>query len=113
MTAALDCAGRRASFAPAVGVTQTKEAIMSKATFTPGEWTLLNREQLVALHTDEDGDHETLIADIFTEHDWARGNARLLRAAPELLAVAKLALNYLEGQEYLQACAIIAKAIGG
>jgi hypothetical protein len=37
----------------------------------------------------------------------------LIAAAPELLAVAKLALNYLEGQEYLQACAIIAKATGG
>jgi hypothetical protein len=36
----------------------------------------------------------------------------LLVAAPQLLAVAELALNYLDGQEYLQACAIIANAKG-
>jgi hypothetical protein len=51
---------------------------------TPGDWTL-NGDQLIALHTDEDGDHETLIADIFTEHDCWKANARLLRAAPEFL----------------------------
>jgi hypothetical protein len=54
---------------------------MTKTTFTPGEWTL-NGNQLIAVHRDRYGDHETLVADIFTEHDWARANARLLRAAP-------------------------------
>jgi hypothetical protein len=95
-----------------VGVTQTKEAIMKNAAYTPGEWTL-NGDQLIALHTDEDGDHETLVAEIYTDHDWAKANAHLLRAAPGLLAVAQLALDYLDGQEYAQACAIIARATGG
>jgi hypothetical protein len=40
-------------------------------------------------------------------------NARLIAAAPELLAVAEFALDHLQGQDYLQACAIIAKAKGG
>lgn len=59
---------------------------MKHAPHTPGGWTL-NGYQLVSLHTDEDGDHETLIADVFDDHDWAPANARLLRAAPELLAL--------------------------
>jgi len=41
-------------------------------------------------------------------HDEA--NASLIAAAPELLAVAKLTLDYLHGQEYLQAAEIIARA---
>ena len=51
---------------------------------TPGDWTI-NSGQLIALHTDADGDHETLIADIYNEHDWAKANARLLRASPDML----------------------------
>jgi len=85
---------------------------MTAANFTPGDWTL-SGNQLIALHTDEDGDHETLIADIFGEHDWAAANARLLRAAPALLAVAENALCYLPRQEYLQVCAVITDAKGG
>lgn len=59
---------------------------MKNAAHTPGNWTL-NGDQLISIHTDEDGDHETLIADIFqSDPDWFGANARLLRAAPELLA---------------------------
>jgi hypothetical protein len=43
----------------------------------------------------------------------ALANAQLICLAPELLALAKLALNHLEGQEYLQACALIAKTTVG
>ena len=51
---------------------------------TPGDW-IINSGQLIALHTDEDGDHETFIADIYTGHDWWKANARLLCAAPDML----------------------------
>jgi len=57
---------------------------MKNAAHTPGNWTI-NSRQRISLHTDEDGDHETLIAEVFDEHDWWRANARLLRAAPRLL----------------------------
>jgi len=70
---------------------------MTAANFTPGDWTL-SGNQLITLHADEDGDHETLIADIFDEHDWAAANARLLRAAPALLGVAENALCYVPRQ---------------
>jgi hypothetical protein len=63
--------------------------VMANA-FTPGDWTA-NGFQIVALHSDEDGKHETVIADIHDQHDWARANARLIRAAPDLL----IALQFL------------------
>jgi hypothetical protein len=51
---------------------------------TPGDWQL-NADQIISVHTDEDGEHETLIADVFREHDWWRANATLLTASPTLL----------------------------
>jgi len=51
---------------------------------TPGDWTR-NANQIYAAHTDEDGDHETLICDVFDEHDWWKANAALIIAAPRLL----------------------------
>lgn len=51
---------------------------------TPGEW-VRNFDQIISIHTDEDGDHETLICDVFDGHDWWRANARLIEAAPRLL----------------------------
>jgi hypothetical protein len=41
-----------------------------------------------------------------------QANARLISSAPQLLAVAKPAHVHLKGQEYLQACAIIAEVKG-
>jgi hypothetical protein len=57
---------------------------------TPGTWQR-NGSQVIAVHTDEDGEHETLICDVYNEHDWWRANARLIVAAPRLLAAASSA----------------------
>jgi len=40
---------------------------------TPGDWTR-NGNQIYSVHTDEDGDHETLICEVFDEHGWWRAN---------------------------------------
>jgi hypothetical protein len=75
------------------------------ATFTPGDWTL-NGNQLIALHTDQDGDHEGLIAELY-EDDWAPANThRSSRHA----GFAHLALDYLDGRGYERACALLPKS---
>ena len=53
---------------------------------TPGDWRR-NGEQIISVHKDTDGEHETLICDVFSQHDWWRANARLIEAAPTLLDV--------------------------
>jgi hypothetical protein len=92
-----------------VGVTQTKEAIMPNAVHTPGPWATYRlardsdlKERLIVVTRDG----ETEICGVI--HNEA--DACLIAAAPELLAIAQFALDYLDGQEYLQACAIIASA---
>lgn len=53
--------------------------------YTPGTW-MRSGNQIVSLHRDADGKHETLICDVFDEHAWWQQNARLIEAAPKLLA---------------------------
>jgi hypothetical protein len=83
---------------------------------TPGPWE--NSGQFIVA-PDPKGIHPDIyIAEITETDDEGRmatpeqqtANACLIAAAPELLAVAKLALDYLDGEEYLQACAIISRA---
>jgi len=62
-----------------------------------------------------DNEHETLIAEVFDDHDWWRANARLIAAAPELLAVCKFVLSRipatdLSSKKYLEQA--IARAKG-
>jgi hypothetical protein len=52
---------------------------MTNTAHTPGD-RYRNGNPIVSFHTDEDGEHETLIADVFDEHDW------WIVAAPKLLA---------------------------
>jgi hypothetical protein len=92
---------------------------MPKATHTPGPW---EHDDQFIVAPDPRGLHcHIYIAEIVERDDEGRiakprqqlANARLIAAAPELLAVAELAMAYLDGQEYLQASAIIAKAKEG
>lgn len=68
---------------------------MTTTQHTPGDWRL-NGSQVISVHTNEDGEHETLIADIFDQHDWWRANARLIQASGAMLAALKCALLYME-----------------
>ena len=79
---------------------------------TPGPWATYRlspdsdpRERLIVISNDG----ETEISGVIH----SEADARLIAAAPELFALARLALEYLDGQECLQACAVIAKATGG
>jgi hypothetical protein len=48
---------------------------------TAGPWIVTNHNEICA-----DNDHESFIAEVFDETDQWRANARLMAAAPELLA---------------------------
>jgi hypothetical protein len=65
------------------------------AEHTPGDWQR-NGNQIVSVHRDDDGEHETLICEVFDQHDWWKANARLITAAPGMLAALKFALLYME-----------------
>jgi hypothetical protein len=93
---------------------------MTNAAHTPGPWTYEYNP-----YTSQDG-KEIPAFEVYGEEgekvcdtnenrpsEEQEANARLIAVAPALLAVAKLALNYLDGQEYLQACATVASAEGG
>ncbi len=86
---------------------------MTVAEHTPGPWRVFEAFVDPEIVTDHPTAHETESLVQFKGQRNAKGNARLMAASPELLAVAKLALHYLDGQEYLQASAVIAKATGG
>ena len=113
-------------FAPAVGVTQTKEAIMTKATnnrtptptHTPLPWRVFDAfgdfEIAIVAHRETAPVNENLVE--FHSHPNARADAAfIVRACNnhyQLLALAKMARDTLHGQDYLQACAIVGEAEG-
>lgn len=68
---------------------------MTNAKHTPGRWTS-NGNQIYSAHMDEDGAHETLICEIYAQHDWWRSNADLIKTAPVLLQFAKHELPMLK-----------------
>lgn len=72
---------------------------IKKPRHTPGNWVLTNWGQIVALHRDEYGAHETLIAEVNDGHEWFRANARLIRAAPRLLKALRLCERALEERD--------------
>lgn len=70
--------------------------IMANRTYTSsahtaGPWYLTNHNEIVARDF-----HESFIAEVFDQTDQWRANARLIAAAPELLAAAKDALTALD-----------------
>jgi hypothetical protein len=79
---------------------------------TPGPWRVFDVLTDIEIVADRRTATETESIVQFKGQRNAKANASLIAAAPELLAVAKLALDHLDGQEYLQVCAIIAKAEG-
>jgi hypothetical protein len=91
---------------------------MTTAAHTPGPWVYE-----YSPYTSQDGKEipafevhgEEKVCDTNEDRpsEEQEANARLIASAPELLTVAQFALDYLDGQEYLQACAVIAKATGG
>jgi len=66
---------------------------MTTTHHTPGDWQR-NFDQIIAVHSDEYGEHETLICDVFDEHDWWRGKAS---AAPEMFDALALCEEVLSG----------------
>ena len=49
----------------------------------PGPWKVLSDGRIVSEHPE----CRSSIAQVYSMNDWAEGNAHLIRAAPELLAV--------------------------
>jgi len=56
---------------------------------TPGPWRVMNRNDICA-----DNEHESRIADLYDENESWRANARLIAAAPELIAVCEAAFEH-------------------
>ena len=83
-------------FAPAVGVTQTKEAIMSSAAHTPGPWWGMNHYSnhvnYFSPTREDDYTFRVVFPDDMPEAE-AEANTRLIAAAPELLEAAETVLS--------------------
>jgi len=86
------------SFAPAVGVTQTKEVIMPKSAHTPGPWIYeyspwisQGRTEIPAFEIH--GEEKVCDTNEDRPIEEQEANARLIAAAPDLLAAAELVIQ--------------------
>ena len=99
----------RAFFAPAVGVTQTKEDAMKTEKHTKAPWK----------HSNEDGEpilgtgREFPICYMDTGDEINEADIRLICAAPQLLEFVKFSLKYVPRQEALQAGAWVSEIENG
>lgn len=66
---------------------------------TPGPWVIHDTDVALEIHPSNDDDGLIVIADVYGgDTDAGQANARLIKAAPDLLAMCKASLLAMDGQ---------------